>query len=309
MPEKSLPNAYELLRASVLTELKQVDSIILELAQSKIDLIPEMVNHLMQSGGKRIRPILTLACAKMVGCENPEVVKLAAAVEFIHTATLFHDDVIDETPIRRGKKTANNIWGNKASILVGDFLLSHAFKLMTDTGSIKALSLLSDTAIEITESEVWQLDLIGKTNITIDSYINLIHGKTASLFATSCAVGSYLMDDGDKYYESLYNAGLALGILFQISDDYLDYYASSSSFGKAIGSDFREKKVTLPLILLLQEVSSDERSVIEDNMGLENPDIKLIINLMTKYGVQAKAMQIANKYSDDAKDFLKKIAK
>ena len=221
--------------------------------------------------------------------------------------SLFHDDVIDETPIRRGKKTANNIWGNKASILVGDFLLSHAFKLMTDTGSIKALSLLSDTAIEITESEVWQLDLIGKTNITIDSYINLIHGKTASLFATSCAVGSYLMDDGDKYYESLYNAGLALGILFQISDDYLDYYASSSSFGKAIGSDFREKKVTLPLILLLQEVSSDERSVIEDNMGLENPDIKLIINLMTKYGVQAKAMQIANKYSDDAKDFLKKL--
>ena len=122
MPEKSLPNAYELLRASVLTELKQVDSIILDLAQSKIDLIPEMVNHLMQSGGKRIRPILTLACAKMGGCENQEGVKLAAAVEFIHTATLFHDDVIDETPIRRGKNTADNIWGNKASILVGDFL-------------------------------------------------------------------------------------------------------------------------------------------------------------------------------------------
>lgn len=308
MPEKEIINPYELLKNSVAERLKVVDQIILDVAKSKVELVPQIVNHLTQSGGKRIRPILTLACAQIIGCTNPDICKLAAAVEFIHTATLFHDDVIDESEMRRGQKTASNIWGNKASILIGDFLLSHAFKLMTDTRSLEALSLLSDTSITITESEVWQLDLIGNIDISIENYMELIHGKTASLFAASCAVSGHLAENLDPNIQtSLYEFGRILGILFQISDDYLDYYASQSEFGKVIGSDFCEKKITLPLILLLQSVSQTEREIISQEMEKNDPNVETIITMMDKYSIKSKTLNVASQYSNEAKIMIKSL--
>jgi octaprenyl-diphosphate synthase len=286
MIDKLKSNPYTELKDILSDNLKQVDDIIIKLADSHIELIPEIVNHLTQSGGKRIRPLLTLACAKMINCHNPAIVKLAASVEFIHTATLFHDDVIDESDLRRGQQTAKSIWGNKASILVGDFLLSHAFKLMVSSSSLDALSMLASASITITEAEVWQLDLIGKIMDEQDKYIQLILGKTASLFAASCAVAGVLNKSEQFIIDALYEYGLNLGILFQITDDLLDYSAEEKVFGKRIGSDFLEKKMTLPLIVLLNLANEIDKKIIIDNFCSTNPDIGLISTLILKYDIE-----------------------
>ncbi len=290
MVDKQKSNPYTELKNMLDNGLRQVDDIILKLADSHIELIPEIVNHLTQSGGKRIRPLLTLACAEMIGCTNPAIVKLAASVEFIHTATLFHDDVIDESDLRRGQQTAKSIWGNKASILVGDFLLSHAFKLMVHSGSLEALSMLASASITITEAEVWQLDLIGKVMEEKDKYIQLILGKTASLFAASCAVAGILNKADQAVLDALYEYGLNLGILFQITDDLLDYSAEEKVFGKRIGSDFLEKKMTLPLIVLLNLASEEDKQLIIDNFCSDTPKIELISALILKYDI-AKSVE------------------
>jgi octaprenyl-diphosphate synthase len=295
------------LRDIVLSGLSSVDEIIKGLAENHVELIPEILNHLNQSEGKRIRPILTLACAKAIGAENPGIVKLAAAVELIHTATLFHDDVIDESDLRRGRETANSIWGNKASILIGDFLLSHAFKLMIEAGKMEALTMLINSSITIIEAEVWQLDLIGKISQDIDAYIKLITGKTASLFAASCAISAVLNGADSEIIDALYEYGMNLGILYQISDDLLDYSAKQEIFGKKVGSDFLEKKMTLPLIVLLNCVDDEDKNTITKLFNADNPDVSKVIELFSKYDVEKGIEEFSNVYKEKAISSLSRL--
>lgn len=300
-------NPYNALKNIVSDDMALVDEIILKLADSHIELIPEIVNHLTQSGGKRIRPILTLACGELIGGSNSGIIKLAASVELIHTATLFHDDVIDESDLRRGRKTAKSIWGNKASILIGDFLLSHAFKLMIESGSQESLLMLVKASITIIEAEVWQLDLIGKVIEEQDKYIQLILGKTASLFAVSCAVAGVVNGALKDVIDALYDYGLNLGILFQITDDLLDYYAEEEVFGKKIGSDFLEKKMTLPLIVLLNLASEAEREIIIENFRSPDPDISKVTSLIKKYDIAQHIEKHEITYRDRAIAALSKL--
>ena len=293
-------NPYYQLKTYVEPELKELNEIILKVAESRIELVPRIINHLTQSGGKRIRPLLTLACSKLISGKNSAIVKLAASVEFIHTATLFHDDVIDESELRRGRPTANSIWGNKASILIGDFLLSHAFKLMVESKSFEALDLLASTSITITEAEVWQLDLIGKIDNNKDNYFQLIHGKTAILFAAACAVAGIVNEANPDLTEALYNYGLNLGILFQITDDMMDYNARQETFGKKIGGDFIEKKMTLPLIILLSSAEPSDKDIIINNFKSSAPDLSIILNLMDHYQISTEIEVYVRKYYKQA---------
>jgi octaprenyl-diphosphate synthase len=288
--------------------LVAVNAIIKEIAKSHVEMLPEVVNHLMDLGGKRVRPMLTLLCGKMLGADPKKTAKLAAAVEFIHTATLFHDDVIDESATRRGKSTANSIWGNKASILVGDFLLSHAFRLMVQSGSLRALDMLASAAVDITEAEVWQLELIGKEGNSIEDYIQLIRGKTAVLFASSCAVSGLLLEDGGATSDALYEYGMNLGIIFQITDDVLDYYATEPKFGKLIGGDFAERKVTLPLITLLQNASPAERIWVLKEFSSEIPDISGVVDLMKQHQVRQHVEEYMSQHIEAALESLSKVA-
>lgn len=286
---------YEALKSLLDSELAKVDEIIIDAAKSHVNLIPTVTDYLVSSGGKRIRPLLALAAGKLIGCDIEPSVQLAAAVEFIHTATLFHDDVIDESKLRRGKYTANNIWGNKVSILVGDFLLSKAFKLMVATGSLDALEMLSSTSATIIESEVWQLDLINKINMPQDEYIKLITGKTAVLFAAACATPAIVAQIEEHSIKNLYNFGLNLGVAFQITDDLLDYTSQNAKFGKTVGSDLLEGKITLPLIILRSFLANEEYEIYKQS--IEKQDIDKVIHLLNKYNCINKCTEIALQYS------------
>ncbi len=216
--------------------------------KSEIPLIHNIASHIIASGGKRIRPALTLISAQLCGYEGARHIALAAAVEFIHTATLLHDDVVDESKVRRGLATANEVFGNKASILVGDFLLSQAFQLMVADGSLKVLKILSDAAAVIAKGEVMQLMTEGEPETTIQKYLQVISSKTAILFASACELGAVVAGQ-DGCEERLREFGIYIGIAFQLTDDALDYTADESKLGKTVGDDFREGKVTLPVIL------------------------------------------------------------
>ncbi len=300
-------NPYTELKEIISDNLALVDDVILKLADSNINLIPKIIKHLTQSGGKRIRPILTLACAKLINGNNANIVKLAASVELIHTATLFHDDVIDESNLRRGKETAKSIWGNKASILIGDFLLSHAFKLMIESESKEALAMLINSSITIIEAEVWQLDLIGKVIEEQAKYIKLILGKTASLFAVSCAIAGSINNASQAVIDALYDYGLNLGILFQITDDLLDYQAKENIFGKKVGSDFLEKKMTLPLIILINSAIKKDREIIISNFNSDSPNISQITALFEKYQVAKSIVEYEVIYLKKASEALHKF--
>ena len=300
MSNNTQDNSYYKLKSLVIEQFDQIDELISRLVQSHVDLIPKISNHLIQSKGKRIRPLLTLVCAKLIDCNMSEVIKLATSIEFIHTATLFHDDVIDESKLRRGLETANSIWSNKASILIGDFLLSNSFKLMVECGNIDALKLLADVSINLIEAEVWQLDLIGKIDILHDDYFKLITGKTASLFAAACSVSAVINNSSREIISALYNFGLNLGIIFQISDDILDYFSNSSALGKTLGNDFYEKKITLPLILLLETAESGDRKTIIENISATSSDFNLMLEFMYKYEIEDKAVKYLNIYKNRA---------
>lgn len=236
-------------------ELSKVNDIFLSFANSDVELANLVTNHLMSSGGKRIRPLLTIMCAKLTGVQSENIPLIAAAIECIHAATLLHDDVIDESAMRRGIKTANNIWGNKASILVGDFLLGKAFQLLVQSGSIKALELFSNTSVQLAEAEIWQLALINGSEklYTISDYMKLVEGKTSKLFAAACAAPTLL--NNSAHYDSLYDFGMNLGHLFQLADDTLDYAAQDAKFGKTIGNDILEGKITLPFLMMLKDAT------------------------------------------------------
>jgi octaprenyl-diphosphate synthase len=248
------------LMALVGEDMRLVNEIILEKARSDIDLIPELARHLIDSGGKRMRPMLTIASAKLCGYAGAGHVKLAASVEFMHTATLLHDDVVDESDLRRGKITARLLWGNEASVLVGDFLLGQAFKMMVEVGSMGALRVLSNAAVVIAEGEVFQLSVSKNTATTEADYMSVIDAKTAALFSAAAEVGAIIAERSAEEQAALRSYGRHLGLAFQLIDDALDYSGEQAKLGKSVGDDFREGKITLPVVLAFRRGGEEERA-------------------------------------------------
>lgn len=241
------------------SEMRAVNELILDRMQSDIPLIPQLASYLIASGGKRIRPLLTIAAARLFDAATPRPYRLAASVEFIHTATLLHDDVVDESDQRRGQASANSVFGNQASVLVGDFLFSRAFELMVEDGSIDVLRVLSHASAVIAEGEVLQLSLQNNLDTTIEQYFKVIGAKTAALFAAATEVGAIVANQNHKTQAHLRDYGYHLGMAFQIADDMLDYAGQKSKMGKNTGDDFKEGKMSAPVIFALQEFGKHER--------------------------------------------------
>jgi octaprenyl-diphosphate synthase len=250
--------------ALVAPEMNLVNAVILDRMQSDIPLIPELAGHLIAGGGKRMRPMLTLASARLLDYSGTRHHRLAAAVEFIHTATLLHDDVVDSSDLRRGRRTANIIWGNPASVLVGDFLFSGAFELMVEDGSLKVLKILAHASAVIAEGEVNQLTAIRRIDLGEERYLEIVGAKTAALFAAACRIAAVVAERGDADEAALDAYGRNLGIAFQLVDDAIDYVSTAGAMGKDAGDDFREGKVTLPVILAYARGSAEERMFWKD---------------------------------------------
>ncbi|MCA3255562.1 MAG: polyprenyl synthetase family protein [Alphaproteobacteria bacterium] len=244
----------------VAAEMNAVNQVILDRMQSEVSLIPTLAGHLIAGGGKRMRPMLTLACARLLDYGGTRHHKLAACVEFIHTATLLHDDVVDGSGLRRGKATANLIWGNQATVLVGDFLFSRSFELMVEDGSLRVLKILSRASAVIAEGEVNQLTAAREIETSEDRYLDIIAAKTAVLFAAACQIAAVVAERDPRDEAALESFGRNLGIAFQLVDDAIDYASDADTMGKSLGDDFREGKVTLPVILAYQRGSEEERT-------------------------------------------------
>ena len=279
-------NSYSDLVNSVEDKLILVEEKIAAKLMSKVDLVNKMSEYHLKTGGKRLRALLTLESAKLCKYnKGGRDINLAACVELIHAATLMHDDVIDNSGIRRGKKTLNALWGNQSSILVGDYLLSRCFEMMVEDGNLEVLRLLSSTSSEIAQGEVLQLQHKGEIDILEETYLKIISSKTASLFAAATKVGAILAEKDSKYKEALEFYGKNLGLTFQIADDALDYNSEINFFGKKIGNDFFEGKVTLPVILLYQKVSNSEKNEIK-NLFIKDKrnddNFKYVLNLIKK---------------------------
>ena len=262
--KKEIDNSYLELKNLVANKLDDVNHQIKYKLASEINLIHKMTSYHLKSGGKRIRPLLTLASAKLCGYVNGNRdVNLAACVELIHNATLLHDDVIDNSDLRRGIKTSNTIWGNQSSILVGDYLLSRCFEMMVEDGNQEVLKLLSSTSSTIAQGEVLQLEYRGEIDILEETYLKIINSKTASLFAAATRIGACIANKNKKEKDALESYGRNIGLAFQIADDALDYYSTQTIFGKEIGKDFFEGKVTLPAIFVYQKSNCNERNFLE----------------------------------------------
>jgi octaprenyl-diphosphate synthase len=286
-------------------DMERVNQLILSKAGSDVQMIPEVANHLISSGGKRLRPMLTIASANIFGYKGDAHVKLAASVEFMHTATLLHDDVVDESDMRRGRKTARILWGNQASVLVGDFLLGQAFKMMVEVGSLDALDVLSTAATVIAEGEVLQLSVAKNMDTTEDDYLQVIRAKTAALFAAAAEVGPIVASASRADRAALKSYGMNLGLAFQLVDDALDYGGKAAELGKNTGDDFREGKITLPVILAWRRGTADERLFWREAIeGGKNDDANLerALGLITKYGSLADTIARANHYGTIARD-------
>jgi len=285
--KKEVDNSYLELINLVGNKLNEVNQQIKHKLASEINLIHEMTSYHLKSGGKKIRPLLTLCSAKLCGYEKGNRdVNLAACVELIHNATLLHDDVIDNSSLRRGIKTSNTIWGNQSSILVGDYLLSRCFEMMVEDGSPEILKLLSSTSSKIAQGEVLQLEYKGEIDILEEIYFNIINSKTASLFAAAARVGACIANKNKKEKDALESYGRNLGLAFQIADDALDYYSTKTIFGKEIGKDFFEGKVTLPIIFLCQKANSKEKLFLEKIFKKKNRsklEFNETQNLIKKY--------------------------
>ena len=288
-------------------DLNEVNKIILETLETDSSLVTDLSSHIIQAGGKRIRPLLTLATSKLCGYSGKRHLSLASVIEFIHTATLLHDDVVDGSKKRRGKKTANFIWGNKSSILVGDFLLSRAFKLLVDDGSLKCIDIISNVSEKISFGEVKQLMSVGKLNISESDYLEIIKYKTAELFSAACQLSSEISEINENKKKSLKDFGHFLGISYQIVDDTLDYFSEEKISGKEIGNDFKENKMTLPLILVFNRGNKKEKSFIThliEKKKLDACNFNWIIEKMNKYNVLNDCLQKAKHFSIMAKDSL-----
>ncbi len=288
-------------------DLKSVEEHMEMYLRSEVYLIPEVVHYIIGSGGKRFRPLLLLAAASLCNYKGEKQYPLSAVIEFIHTATLLHDDVIDVAETRRGKVSANKVWGNSASVLVGDFLYSKSFKLMTDHGNLAIIKLLSETTNTMSEGEVFQLIKRGDMNISEKDYLTIIEKKTSVLISAACAVGGILGDASDIQVEALTRFGMRLGSAFQITDDTLDYVAKEDEFGKAIGKDLDEGKMTLPLICALKKCTPEEKElikrVIEDEKR-EGQDVADVVSLIHRYDGINYSLNKAKAYIDEGKEYL-----
>ena len=288
-------------------DMGRVNELILSRTGSDVHLIPELATHLIQSGGKRLRPMLTVASARLCGYEGEHHVKLSASVEFMHTATLLHDDVVDESEMRRGRRTARMVWGNEASVLVGDFLLGQAFKMMVETRSIPSLDVLSNAAAVIAEGEVLQLVTAQNTATTEDEYLAVIRAKTAALFAAAGEVGAIVAEAEPEKRAALRSYGTNLGLAFQLIDDALDYSGVQAELGKKVGDDFREGKITLPVILAYRRGSDTEREFWRrtlSNGDIGENDLSEAIALMKWHKALEDTVARARHYGEIARDGL-----
>jgi octaprenyl-diphosphate synthase len=295
------------LMSLVADDMHGVNAVILDRMQSKVGLIPELAGHLIAGGGKRMRPMLTLGCAALLGYSGTRHQKLAAAVEFIHTATLLHDDVVDGSGLRRGKQTANLIWGNPATVLVGDFLFSRAFELMVEDGSLRVLKILSHASAVIAEGEVEQLTTQRRIETDEEQYLTIISAKTAALFAAACRIAPVVAEASEDSEGALERYGKYLGIAFQLVDDVLDYGSSIDVMGKGVGDDFRDGKVTLPVILAYARGSDDERAFWRSAMAGErssDEDLDRAIRLLRNTDALSETLERARHYGRRALDAL-----
>ncbi len=306
MKNDSMQKPHDRLAAYLADDMATVGDLIRDRMASKhAPRIPEVTAHLVEAGGKRLRPMLTLAAARMCGYDGPYHVHLAATVEFIHTATLLHDDVVDESAQRRGRPTANLLWDNKSSVLVGDYLFSRSFQLMTETGSLDVLRILSNASATIAEGEVLQLTAAQNLATDENIYLQVVRGKTAALFSAATEVGGVIAGAPADHVQALFDYGDALGVAFQIVDDLLDYQGQSEATGKNVGDDFRERKLTLPVIKAVAKADAEERAfwvrTIEKGRQ-EDGDLEQALSLLHKHGTlidtQADALAWAAKARD-----------
>jgi octaprenyl-diphosphate synthase len=299
--------ALEPLLGLVREDMNQVNAIILAQARSDVALIPELAQHLINSGGKRLRPMLTIAAANLCGYRGGAHIKLAASVEFMHTATLLHDDVVDESDMRRGKKSARILWGNQASVLVGDFLLGQAFRMMVDAGSLPALKILSDASAVIAEGEVMQLAASKDMATTEENYLAVIVSKTAALFAAATEVGGVIAGRSAAEQSALRAYGTNIGLAFQLIDDALDYSGEAAMLGKRVGDDFREGKITLPVVLSYRRGSAEERAFWRRTLQegqIEDGDLAHAIALMRRHTALEETAERARMYGREAQNAL-----
>ncbi len=300
--------SLDVLHGLVKNDLTAVNRLIIEKMQSPVALIPQLAGHIIAAGGKRLRPMLTLAAARLCGYgEGERHCALAACVEFIHTATLLHDDVVDESLLRRGQESANAVWGNQASVLVGDFLFSRSFELMVEDGSLEVLRILSNASAVIAEGEVLQLVTTNDTGTGEADYLEVIRCKTATLFAAAAEIGAVVAARPEAEQRALADYGMNLGIAFQLIDDLLDYSALQAQLGKTVGDDFREGKMSLPVVLAFARANDEEREFwtrVMERMEQEEGDLGQAIALLQKHGVLDETAARARDYAIRAKQAL-----
>ena len=306
--KKQINNSYFDLKNSVEDKLILVEEKIKNKLSSEVDLVQKMCDYHLTTGGKRLRALLTLGSSKLCGyLKGGRDINLAACVELIHGATLLHDDVIDNSDIRRGKKTTNLIWGNQSSILAGDYLLSRCFEMMVEDGNLEVLKLLSSTSAKIAQGEILQLQHKGEVDMLEETYLKIISSKTAVLFSAATKVGAILSEKKNKEKEALEFYGKNLGLTFQIADDALDYNSQINSFGKKIGNDFFEGKITLPIILLFQQSSDSEKKQLENIFKQDirsAEDLTIILSLISKYKIISQCYKKAEHFINLASNSL-----
>ena len=300
------PPSLDPLVAMLASDMERVNATIIARMDSDIPLIPQLAGHLIAAGGKRMRPMMTVAGA-MLGSRDAATrepaVKLATAVEFIHSATLLHDDVIDESDLRRGRETANALWGNDASVLVGDFLFARAFELMVEAGDLTVLGRLASAAARITEGEIKQMAITGQPDTALQDYYDVIEGKTAVLFSAAAAAGIEITGASAAHVEAMRHYGMKLGMAFQIMDDALDYAASASDMGKNAGDDFADQKITLPTILAWQDADSEERVFWQRTLGgadFRDGDLATAQDILARHDAVNRAIAIASDFAGEA---------
>ena len=306
---KEAPAANPIERLLVATEadMARVNALILSRADSHVEMVPELARYLIESGGKRLRPMLTVAAAQLFAGGTGSAINFAAAVEFMHNATLLHDDVVDESDMRRGKPAARMVWGNKASILVGDFLLGQAFMMMVETGDIAALGVLSSASAVMAEGEVFQLAKTGDLSTTPADYAEVIRAKTAVLFEAACEVGAMSGGADATGRKALARYGLELGNAFQLVDDALDYGGQAGTLGKNTGDDLREGKMTLPVILALAEGTETERATITSALGdvdASTEQVGAVVAILERYRTLARTLEQAHNHARSAQQAL-----
>lgn len=288
-------------------DMGRINDLIIAEAQSHVDMIPKLATHLIESGGKRIRPMLTCATARLCGYEGLDHIPLATSIEFLHTATLLHDDVVDESDMRRGKKAARLLWGNQASVLVGDYLLGQSFKIMVGVGSLEALRILSHASAVIAEGEVMQLTTANNPESREEDYMMVIDSKTAALFVAAAELGAVVANRPENERQALKDFGQNLGILFQLVDDALDYHGEAASLGKDVGDDFRDGKITLPIILAYRAGNEEERKFWHRTVGdgnINDGDLEHALNLIKSHDTITQTMQKAYDYGHKANEAL-----